>query len=78
MRHLAKYIVALLLGAGVLLGSASLVDAHSPLLSYYYWRHDQQTQTANLCAYECALKNHDVWDWDECQGGGHGDCKCKD
>ena len=74
MSHLAKYIVAVLLGAGVLLGGASLVDAHSPPWSWYEWQHEQTTSDSNMCAYECALKNHEVIDFDPCESW----CKCKD
>ncbi len=74
MSHLAKYIVAVLLGAGVLLGGASLVDAHSK--SESWWSHYQYAQTESLCAYECALKNHDSYDWD-CDDDGDHACSCR-
>ena len=74
MSHLAKHIVAVLLGAGLLLGGASLTDAHSPPLSWYQSSHEQKTSTANMCAYECALVNHDSYSWN-CNTG---DCSCSD
>ena len=67
MPALLKHLIPLLLVAGTMLGAAS-ADAHSPLWSYYWWDHHQQTQTANMCAYECALVNHDVSKWKPCNG----------
>lgn len=69
MPTLLKHLIPLLLVAGVLVGGASLVDAHSK--SENYWSHYQYAQTESICAYECALKNHDKKDY-SCQS-----CRCK-
>ena len=68
---LAKYVVAVLLVVGAVLGGASLVDAHSK--SEDYWSHYQYAQTESLCAYECALKNHDSSDY-SCENDS---CRCR-
>ena len=64
-----KALLAIL--AGVLVGGAALVGAHSSSSSA--WCHEHTNQNANLCAYECALKGHDNSDFDPCNGK----CKCQ-
>ena len=74
MPALLKHLIPLLLVVGTMLGAASLVDAHSPPLSWYESAHEQTTSTANMCAYECALVNHDGYSWN-CNNG---NCACMD
>ena len=78
MPHLAKYIVAVLLGTGVLLGGASLVDAHTPLWSYYQWKHHHITSSSGQCAYNCSVIGHGKSKYKAHVGCPQGDCYCKD
>lgn len=72
MAHFSKHIVAGLLIGVAVLGGASLVEGHSK--DKNWWSHGQfNIPTRSLCAYECALKNHDVIGYNTHLGA----CGCK-
>ena len=70
MPRILKYLIPVLLLAGVILGGASLSNAHSLNETSYSHKHKQPSKGA--CAYGCVLKGHGQSRYSAC-----GDCICR-